>query len=335
MGDTLNIEFEVPGRMTTRAQGNRTSSARQGQRRGRASALGKTACRWSRSKAAAGRRCRVIGWKNSAIAWRTCSQPATRKGKRVSRVDPPRLSALCDDLDQPRPPSFDKLAPLIQGFESLPEVELPKDLTATLRSYQKVGVDWLCFLRDAGLGAVLADDMGLGKTLQTLCAREAVARLIVCPKSVLHNWEAEAQAAFAPALKLAIYQGPRRDLDPKGGPHHHYLRHPAPRCRALGRGNLGHVWFWTRHRRSRTRIVKYRVLPMRLKANFPIALSGTPLENRLEELWSMFHFSHRGLLSGRSQFRDRYSLPIEQGQQEKARRAAREDQAVHLAALEA
>lgn len=305
-GDTLNIEFEVPD------DGENTA------RRGKASAEAVLRA-WQDGLS-------LVpldggGWAPLPVDWlekfgdRVADLLAARDTDgRVSRVSIPALSALCDDLDQPRPPSFDKLAPLIHGFETLPEVDLPSDLTATLRAYQKVGVDWLSFLRDAGLGAVLADDMGLGKTLQTLCAVKG-RTLIVCPKSVLHNWEQEARR-FRPGLKIAVYSGPRRDLDKKADltiTTYAILRLDSERlatetwdCVVLDEAQA------IKNPDSQVSRAAYA-----LKTNFPIALSGTPLENRLEELWSMFHFSHRGLLSGRSQFRDRYSLPIEQGNKKK------------------
>ncbi|MEI9949430.1 MAG: DEAD/DEAH box helicase [Pseudomonadota bacterium] len=309
-GDTLNIEFEVPP----------DADAPKGSepRRGKASAEAVLRA-WQDGLSLVP--LEGGGWAPLPSDWlekfgdRVADLLAARDAEgRVSRVSIPALSALCDDLDQPRPPSFDKLAPLIHGFESLPEVELPKDLTATLRAYQKVGVDWLCFLRDAGLGAVLADDMGLGKTLQTLCAVSG-RTLIVCPKSVLHNWEAEARR-FRPGLKIAVYQGPRRELDKRADltlTTYAILRLDAERLAAET---------WDTVVLDEAQAIKnpdsqVSRAAYALKANFPVALSGTPLENRLEELWSMFHFSHRGLLSGRSQFRDRYSLPIEQGNKKK------------------
>ena len=309
-GDTLNIEFEVP------ADDDAPKGAEP--RRGKASAEAVLRA-WQDGLSLVP--LEGGGWAPLPSDWlekfgdRVADLLAARDAEgRVSRVSIPALSALCDDLDQPRPPSFDKLAPLIQGFESLPSVELPKDLTATLRSYQKVGVDWLCFLRDAGLGAVLADDMGLGKTLQTLCSVNG-RTLIVCPKSVLHNWEAEARR-FRPGLKIAIYQGPRRELDKRAEltiTTYAILRLDAERLAAET---------WDTVVLDEAQAIKnpdsqVSRAAYSLKANFPVALSGTPLENRLEELWSMFHFSHRGLLSGRSQFRDRYSLPIEQGNKKK------------------
>jgi hypothetical protein len=307
-GDTLSIEFEVPGE----------DSSAPGGRRGKASAEAVLRA-WQDGLALVP--LEGGGWAPLPRDWlekfgdRVADLLAARDAEgRVSRVSIPALSALCDDLDQPRPPSFDKLAPLIHGFESLPEVALPKDLTATLRAYQKVGVDWLCFLRDAGLGAVLADDMGLGKTLQTLCAVSG-RTLIVCPKSVVHNWEAEAKR-FRPGLSLSIYQGPRRELDKRADltiTTYAILRLDAERLAAES---------WDTVVLDEAQAIKnpdsqVSRAAYALKANFPVALSGTPLENRLEELWSMFHFSHRGLLSGRSQFRDRYSLPIEQGNKKK------------------
>jgi hypothetical protein len=305
-GDTLNIEFEVP------------EDSEGSPRRGKASAEAVLRA-WQDGLSLVP--LQGGGWAPLPSDWlekfgdRVADLLAARDAEgRVSRVSIPALSALCDDLDQPRPPSFDKLAPLIHGFESLPEVALPKDLTATLRAYQKVGVDWLCFLRDAGLGAVLADDMGLGKTLQTLCAVTG-RTLIVCPKSVLHNWEAEAKR-FRPGLSVAVYQGPRRELDKRAKltiTTYAILRLDAERLAAET---------WDTVVLDEAQAIKnpdsqVSRAAFALKTNFPIALSGTPLENRLEELWSMFHFSHRGLLSGRSQFRDRYSLPIEQGNKKK------------------
>ncbi|HEY5372191.1 MAG TPA: DEAD/DEAH box helicase [Polyangiaceae bacterium] len=308
-GDTLNIEFEVPD----------DGSAGEGTpRRGKASAEAVLRA-WQDGLSLVP--LQGGGWAPLPSDWlekfgdRVADLLAARDADgRVSRVSIPALSALCDDLDQPRPPSFDKLAPLIHGFESLPEVALPKDLTATLRTYQKVGVDWLCFLRDAGLGAVLADDMGLGKTLQTLCAVSG-RTLIVCPKSVLHNWEAEARR-FRPGLSIATYQGPRRELDTRADltiTTYAILRLDAERLAAET---------WDTVVLDEAQAIKnpdsqVSRAAYALKTSFPVALSGTPLENRLEELWSMFHFSHRGLLSGRSQFRDRYSLPIEQGNKKK------------------
>ena len=150
----------------TRATANRL---RQGRRRRGAARMAGRARAGRRSRAAAGLPCPTTGSKSTAIAWPICWPRATPTA-RWPTVALPALGELCDELGAPRPLVSHKLAPLLDGFESDPEAPLPPDLTATLRTYQQQGVDWLCFLRDAGLGAVLADDMGLGKTLQALCA---------------------------------------------------------------------------------------------------------------------------------------------------------------------
>jgi SNF2 family DNA or RNA helicase len=192
----------------------------------------------------------------------------------------------------------------------LPEVSLPADLRATLRSYQQVGVRWLCFLRDLGLGAVLADDMGLGKTLQTLCAVRG-RTLVVCPTSVVHNW-AEEIRRFRPGLAVTLYHGPRRDLDSASD--------IVLTSYAILRLDLdllaGQAWDTVvldeaqtiKNPESQVARAAYR-----LQASFRVALSGTPVENRLDELWSLFHFTSRGLLGGRGDFKERYADPIARG----------------------
>jgi len=230
--------------------------------------------------------------------------------RRVARAAIPALAALCDELEQPRPPSFAALQPLLRDFSGLPRASLPPDLTAELRGYQRAGVDWLCFLREARLGAVLADDMGLGKTLQALCALHGKT-LIVSPTSVLYNWQSEA-ARFRPSLSVSLFHGPDRKLE-RGADltltTYAILRLDVDRLAAEP---------WDTVILDEAQLIKNpdsqaAQAAYRLDARFAIALSGTPLENRLEELWSILHFTHRGLLGGRSQFRDRYALPIEQG----------------------
>ncbi len=225
----------------------------------------------------------------------------------------PALAELCDALDHPRPASFERLAPLLAGFESLPAVPLPADLAATLRPYQEMGVRWLRFLREAGLGAVLADDMGLGKTLQALCAIDAREgrTLVVCPRSVVHNWADEIRR-FRPALRSAIYHGPKRALDPRADvtlTTYALLRLDAE---LLAKERFANVILdeaqAIKNPDSQVARAAYE-----LRADFRISLSGTPIENRLEELWSQLHFTNRGLLGGRSDFRERYEKTIANG----------------------
>jgi hypothetical protein len=229
---------------------------------------------------------------------------------RVPAFALPDLARLCEELDHPAPPGLDALAPLLAGFTALPDVALPPDLQATLRPYQHVGVRWLAFLRQAKLGAVLADDMGLGKTLQTLCALHG-RTLVVCPTSVVHNWAIEIQR-FRPGLSLTLYHGPRRSLDGDADvvlTSYSILRLDIDALAALT---------WDTVVLDEAQAIKNPESQVaraahRLEARFRVALSGTPVENRLEELWSIMHFCNRGLLGGRSDFRERYAEPIARG----------------------
>ena len=229
---------------------------------------------------------------------------------RVPAFALPDLARLCEALDHPPPPAFARLAPLLEGFTALPEVTLPADLQARLRSYQEVGVRWLCFLRDAGLGAVLADDMGLGKTLQALCALRG-RTLVVAPTSVVHNW-AEEVRRFRPGLRATLYHGPRRSLDSSSD-----IVLTSYAILRLDLDILAEIAWDTvvldeaqtiKNPESQVARAAYR-----LQAGFRVALSGTPVENRLDELWSLFHFASRGLLGGRSDFKERYADPIARG----------------------
>jgi superfamily II DNA or RNA helicase len=258
------------------------------------------------------------GWAPLPRAWldkhgqRVADLLAARQADgRVSNHALPELTALCETLEQPPPPGLDRLAPLIEGFEKLPPPNLPGDLTATLRAYQLQGVSWLRFLKEAGLGGILADDMGLGKTLQTLCVLGPKS-LVVCPTSVLPNWAAELKR-FRPSLKVSVYHGPGRALDDAADvtlTTYSILRLDAA---ALS----GRTWEAVvldeaqaiKNPESQVSRAAYG-----LKANLRLALSGTPLENRLEELWSLMHFTNPGLLGGRRQFNDKVAQPIAEGQ---------------------
>ena len=262
------------------------------------------------------------GWAPLPRAWldkngqRVADLLAARQADgKVANHALPELSALCETLEQPPPPGLDKLAPMVQGFEKLPAPVLPADLTATLRPYQQQGVSWLGFLRSAGLGGILADDMGLGKTLQTLCVL-GPRTLVVCPTSVLPNWVAELKR-FRPSLKACVYHGPGRSLDEAAEvtlTTYSILRLDAAALSART---------WDAAVLDEAQAIKNPESQVAraafgLKANFRLALSGTPLENRLEELWSLMHFANPGLLGGRRQFEDRVARPLSEGRTDAA-----------------
>ena len=236
---------------------------------------------------------------------------------RVARHALPDLALLCADLDQPPPPALEGLRPLLEGFEGIPRAEIAVDLEQVLRPYQRQGVDWLVFLRRAGLGALLADDMGLGKTLQALCAIEG-RTLVVAPTSVLHGWMREIDR-FRPELRYSLYHGQGRRLDPEVDltiTSYALLRQdvetltaPTWDCVVLDEAQM--------IKNPESQIAR-AALKLDAKARF--ALTGTPVENRLDELWSQLHFLNPGLLGGRTQFRDRYSRPIAEGDRDVAAR---------------
>ncbi len=236
---------------------------------------------------------------------------AAREGREaLPKAALPDLGRLCEALEQPQPPALRELAALL-GDGGLPEAILPADLKATLRDYQHQGVRWMSFLRHAGLGGLLADDMGLGKTLQALCVIRG-RTLVVAPTSVLVNWADEA-ARFRPSLKVNVYHGPRRALDPEAD-----LTVTSYALLRLDAEVLGAVP-WESVVLDEAQTIKnpdsqVARAAFDLPGDFRLALTGTPVENRLEELWSQLHFAAAGLLGGRSDFDRRYARPIAAGE---------------------
>jgi hypothetical protein len=222
----------------------------------------------------------------------------------------PDLARLCEALNHPAPPSFERLRALIEDFDAIPTHPLPADLTATLRPYQARGVDWLAFVSRAGLSAMLADDMGLGKTLQALCVVQAPC-LVVAPAGVLYNWQREIER-FRPALRAHLYHGPNRELDPDADvtlTSYATLRNDIE---LIGAREWDTVVLDEAQNIKNADSLAARAA-FELKARFRMTLTGTPVENRLDELWSQFHFLNPGLLGGRQDFQERYARPIAEG----------------------
>ncbi|HEY0712410.1 MAG TPA: SNF2-related protein, partial [Polyangia bacterium] len=196
-------------------------------------------------------------------------------------------------------------------------VDLPAALNEVLRPYQKAGVQWLARLAHWGAGAVLADEMGLGKTVQTLAVlshRAALGpALVVAPTSVVPNWIAEA-ARFVPGLRVRLYRGPARaqqlvDLGPGD------LVVTSYAISVLDGEALSRIHFASLVL-DEAQAVKNagteRAKSLRaLDADWRLGLSGTPIENHLGELWSLFRVISPGLLGSWEQFRARYAIPIE------------------------
>lgn len=236
---------------------------------------------------------------------------AARQGRdRLPRAALADLARLCEALDTAPPPGFEALRELVDDFTELPDANVADELRRSLRDYQRQGVSWLQFLKRAELGALLADDMGLGKTLQALCVLERRS-LVVAPTSVLHNWLAEAKR-FRPELSVGVYHGPNRELDESVDvtvTTHALLR--------IDREKLGSV-DWDTVVIDEAQVIRNPDTEIAravyaLPARFRVSLTGTPIENRLVDLWSQFHFLNPGLLGGLSDFESRYVKPVERG----------------------
>jgi len=213
-----------------------------------------------------------------------------------------------------------RLRERVRSFEGLPRVPVSPHLEAILRPYQRDGLDFLAFVTGLGLGAILADDMGLGKTVQALAWIEWLRgrdpkggpTLVVCPASVVYNWQREAER-FTPELRvLALTSGEER----------HALRHEVP----------DHDVVITTYALLRRDLDRWRSLPLRaaildeaqniknpsaavsravleLNARHRLALTGTPIENRALDLWSIMQFVNPGYLGRRVAFAARYDRP--------------------------
>ncbi|MEA2743095.1 MAG: hypothetical protein QOG25_1466, partial [Acetobacteraceae bacterium] len=203
----------------------------------------------------------------------------------------------------------------------IPKALVPDSFLATLRPYQGQGVDWLQFLGSAGLGGVLADDMGLGKTVQTLAhlmIDKAAGRLdrpslIVCPTSLIPNWTAEARR-FAPALSLLALHGLARKANFKAIPRHDVVLSTYPlltRDYEVLQQQEWHVVILDEAQSIKNPNAETTRQALRLKARQRLCLSGTPLQNHLGELWSLFDFLAPGFLGSQKSFKSRYRTPIE------------------------
>jgi superfamily II DNA or RNA helicase len=220
---------------------------------------------------------------------------------------------------------------------TMPHVEVPATFKGSLRPYQAQGVDWLQFLRSAELGGVLADDMGLGKTVQTLAhlaIDQAEGRLdrpalIVCPTSLIPNWTLEA-ARFAPGLKVLSLHGPtRKERFGEIGAHDLVLStYPLlVRDQAVLTTQDWHAVILDEAQTIKNPNAETTQQALRLKARQRLCLSGTPLQNHLGELWSLFDFLAPGFLGSQKAFRTAYRIPIEKhgdaGAQERLSRRVR------------
>ena len=231
-----------------------------------------------------------------------------------AHLDDAALKKFCDT------PEVKALRSRLANFEGIPEIKLPATIKADLRPYQKDGFDFLCHLTEIKLGGILADDMGLGKTLQTLAwiawlhernGRNHKPALVICPASVLHNWRREAEK-FTPHLKVLVLQS---------GAARHNLRKQIPQYDII-------VTNYALLRRDLEALQKFAFCAVvldeaqfiknpaaqvtqsvkQIKAGQRLALTGTPLENRLLDLWSITDFIQPGYLGDQDHFHQTYDV---------------------------
>ena len=212
------------------------------------------------------------------------------------------------------------IAELLAGLpdEQLEELHEPDSFVGELRHYQRRGLSWMGFLARLGLGGCLADDMGLGKTATTLAhlATRPGPHLVVCPLSVVHNWYAEA-ARFTPQLQVAIHHGNERARGDTVADQLIPSDIVVTTYGLLARDihALGEVQWGTlvldeaqnvkNHLTHAARAVRH------IRADQKLALTGTPVENHLGELWSILDAVNPGLYGSATQFNDRYAKPIQ------------------------
>ncbi|SDM83671.1 Superfamily II DNA or RNA helicase, SNF2 family [Paenibacillus sp. yr247] len=204
----------------------------------------------------------------------------------------------------------------------LKEIAVPVELRAELRRYQHEGFTWLSFLRKFGLGACLADDMGLGKTVQFITyllhhrSESDHPALLICPTSVLGNWQKEL-ARFAPDLKVLLYYGKGRL---SGEALSKVLKDKdvvlTSYTTALMDQETLQETVWSSLCLDEAQNIKnpqnkQSAAVRSLKARHRIALTGTPIENRLSELWSIYDFLNPGYLGNQRGFQHRFATPIE------------------------
>ncbi|NMM08614.1 DEAD/DEAH box helicase [Polaromonas sp.] len=214
-----------------------------------------------------------------------------------------------------------ELVQQLTGQQQLPEVRVPTALQASLRPYQQQGLNWLQFLRQHGLSGILADDMGLGKTLQTLAhvlvekeaGRLTHPALIVAPVSLMGNWRREAER-FTPGLRTLVLHGKERHESAGEMSTHDLVIAPyslLQRDRERWLQQPWHLVVLDEAQNIKNASTHAAQVVGELQTRHRLCLSGTPMENHLGELWSLFHFLMPGFLGSQARFKQLFRNPIE------------------------
>lgn len=208
---------------------------------------------------------------------------------------------------------------LIKELTHFNEIDLPKGINAQLRPYQHRGFSWMYRNAQIGFGSVLADDMGLGKTLQVITTLlkykedgllENGKALVVAPTGLLTNWQTELEK-FAPSLKVKIYHGSNRKIEKEFDVLISSYGIVRTDAKELKKKNWHTLVIDEAQNIKNINTEQTKAIKTIGAANF-IAMSGTPVENRLSELWSIMDYSNRGFLGNTKEFSETYGNPIEQ-----------------------
>ena len=207
---------------------------------------------------------------------------------------------------------------LIDELLRVERIDLPGGLNATLRPYQQRGFDWLYKNASLGFGSIIADDMGLGKTLQVIVmllklkeegALDSRQALIVVPTTLLTNWKKEFEK-FAPGISHAFFHGPNRILNAEADVILTSYGITRSDQELLSKKRWSAVIIDEAQNIKNVDAVQTRAVK-KLKSNIRIAMSGTPVENRLSEYWSIFDFIYKGYMGNLKKFTKEYAYPIE------------------------
>jgi SNF2 family DNA or RNA helicase len=211
----------------------------------------------------------------------------------------------------------DAYANVIKDFAKPVEVTEPKDLLGDLRPYQMTGLRWLWTNVSKGFGCCMADDMGLGKTIQVISLILKLKEekklknpvLVICPTTLMGNWMKELQM-FAPSLKVATYHGLDRKLDLKNDVILTTYAIMRIDVEEMKKNQWGMIVV-DEAQNIKNPDTAQTIAIKALKSDIKIAMTGTPVENRLTELWSIFDFINKGYLGSLKEFQKSYAIPIE------------------------
>jgi SNF2 family DNA or RNA helicase len=224
-----------------------------------------------------------------------------------------------------------QLGEKLANFKGIEPVSVPNEFQGTLRHYQQDGLNWLQFLREYELGGILADDMGLGKTVQTLChilveklsGRMHLPTLVIAPTSLMFNWQMEAER-FTPLLHVLVLHGPLRKNAFENLSQYDLILTTYPlviRDKTILLKNHFYLLILDEAQFIKNSKNLVTQLGQQIKTKHRLCLTGTPLENHLGELWSLFHFMMPGLLGDEKTFNRLFRTPIEKHHDQDRRRS--------------